>query len=148
MNWSYLAGFIDGEGSIGLHKNLQRPNSSQHGEYRRGFGWHFRVRIGSTNLSVLKEINQFLNHRTRIYNDHRPNRPKVKMCYIIEFNHNEQRKILPKILSHLVIKREQVKLVIEGLNLLQEHSHDYTPNDGRLEKIFSELKTLNHRGQI
>ena len=53
----YLAGFIDGEGCIRLHKHPTKD----------GFNYNLDVRIANTNLEVLQEIQKIFGGKINIH---------------------------------------------------------------------------------
>jgi len=99
INWSYLAGFFDGEGSI-THN-----------------GKGFRITIPQTNLEVIKKIQQFTKYGNVLSISKRKSHWKDSWIYYIA----RQKDILfflKRIFPHLVVKKSYTKQVIKTLNIV------------------------------
>ena len=101
MNWDYLAGFVDGEGSIGITS------------MRKGQQFVPFLSIGNTNQQILKDIRDFLaiGYVTNGYNSKR----NAKTIYHYKL---EGRSLLPVLLSLtplLVVKKQQAVLVTKWI---------------------------------
>lgn len=61
-SWQYLAGFYDGEGTIGFRVVKEKRASRAKGELG---GWYITpyLQIANTNLNVLKIIQKFLRDK-------------------------------------------------------------------------------------
>jgi len=138
----YIAGIIDGEGSLSCYKAKTKKQ-------KRKFYWRFRLRIGNTKYQLFKKLWELLGKKSFPLQKYirKGNR---KPMYSASLKHQLIKKLLPKL--KLIIKERNRLLVIEGLSILGEHWENrrsgYTPNDERLEEIFLELKKLNRRGKI
>ncbi|MEK6906531.1 MAG: LAGLIDADG family homing endonuclease [Nanoarchaeota archaeon] len=89
MNWDYLAGFIDGEGSI----IISPPR--------------IRLYISNTNREVLEKIRNFVNCG-KVYEINMKNRNKKwnnQYCWTI-CSHKDVLKILINLRGKLVVKKE------------------------------------------
>ncbi|MBU1988150.1 MAG: hypothetical protein KKD94_01555 [Nanoarchaeota archaeon] len=95
MNWDYIAGFIDGEGSI----ILKPPR--------------VRIYISNTNKEVLDEIRKFLGCG-KVYEINRKNADKKwrKQYGWTICSHKEVLRILKNLKNRLVIKKELCKEAI------------------------------------
>lgn len=89
MNWDYVAGFLDGEGSI-----IIKPP-------------RVRLYISNTDLNVLIKLKEFMNYG-RVYEIKRKNNHGWKRQYGWELgNHKSCLKVLKKLKNKLIIKREK-----------------------------------------
>jgi hypothetical protein len=89
MNWDYLAGFLDGEGSI-----IIKPP-------------RVRLYIPNTNRKILEDIREFVNCG-RVYDINMANKSKKwnrQYCWTICF-HQDVLRILKKLKNKLIIKQE------------------------------------------
>ncbi len=89
MNWNYLAGFVDGEGSI----ILKPPR--------------VRIYIGNTNKEVLDKIKDFVNCG-RVYEINMENKSKKwnKQYGWTIANHQDVLRILKELENKLIIKKQ------------------------------------------
>jgi hypothetical protein len=87
MNWDYLAGFLDGEGSI----IIVPPR--------------IRLYISNTNLEILEEIKNFVKCGN-IYSPIRKNKKWAKQYGFAIGNHKDVLKILKNLQDKLFIKRK------------------------------------------
>lgn len=102
MNWDYIAGFFDGEGTVfKSHRN------------RNGRTEHIAsVTMYNTHREVLEQIQNFLGGAGSIYVHLRPDRPNTKPCYAYRIaGHRTLQRILPKLISRSVLKRDGLKEV-------------------------------------
>lgn len=97
---AYIAGYIDGEGTIDTAQNKNRENPS------------FRVRIGNTHLETLKLIKEFFG----LGNIHKlkPSPGATKDYYQwIASARLDVVFILKKIIPYLIEKKERAKKVLQ-----------------------------------
>ncbi len=100
MNWSYVAGFFDGEGSVRL---TQRK---------------VILTIANTNKHVLDEITKFVGYG-KVYSDRRKKiKPKWNRAYVYAIQrYRGAFEFLNHILSYLYVKRKVVKLILRELKI-------------------------------
>jgi len=112
MNLDYIAGFIDGEGSIGA--------------YRWNNNVVFRLQIGNTNYQVLEDIKIYLEGigiRCNKITTQLKKNEKHKTSYVLAIT--ARRDLIPllvQILDKLVIKKDKAKYIIEHCNLSSSNS--------------------------
>lgn len=91
----YLAGFIDGEGSIGI--------------YRRQGNEYLRVVIANTNRDILSEVS--IQYGGSVHRMHqRDKHPFWKPCYVLVWTDKAALKIVETVYPYLHIKRLQAQL--------------------------------------
>jgi hypothetical protein len=96
--WAYIAGFFDGEGNIGIHRNRQK--------------YAVKISITNTNLAILKFIRLVMGGSIYQYKLLKPE--KHNLCYSLQTNQRPKQLIfLKNILPHSVLKKIPVSLVIK-----------------------------------
>ena len=147
MNWGYIAGFLDADGSITLasRRNLFEP----------------RVKFVNTNKKALQKIAEFVETSCKIiiHNksgrpSHNPNHKTSYMLVLSSFKdiHN----VIEHTIKNLIIKKEQATLIQKYLELREtKRSLSGIPRVtwkpgftyGEVEKeIYEKIKILNLRG--
>lgn len=129
----YLAGIIDGEGTIKVKRALK--------------SWYAPfVSVTNTDQTLMDYLQQLLGVKGygHTYHEHRkiPNH-KTKYVYNIA-SVQGVKQILMQIIPLLIIKKKQAKLVLEFIAIKEEKA-DYGVLP-REKEIFLELKHLNARG--
>ena len=117
---SYIAGIIDGEGSVGVRKIVKSILP--------------RVQVGNTNFKLIK----FLNDKCggSIYSV-KPKYKRWKSSWIWSLTGDKAIEFLIQIKSYLLLKKEQSDLVINSYGLLEKEE--------RL-KVFNRMTLLNKKG--
>lgn len=98
MNNSYLAGFLDGEGYIGIHRNA----------HKWGCSYGIDISIGNNNLTVLEKIQEKFGGKIyirKIYKGH-------KQEYSLFWSGENAKNLLLQIKDELIIKKEQAEYAI------------------------------------
>jgi len=132
----YLAGMIDGEGNFSVIKHQY--------SWRRTY-YSARLKISNTNLEVLQYIKSIVGAgRIHRFDGRTKNQKDIFCWYICS---HELRKLLPRIVELLIIKRQQALLMIEFLKTLwrggryrSEEIHEFH------EAVYQQMKRLNFRG--
>ena len=106
---AWLAGIIDGEGSIIIH--LVRE-SGRH---------QCRVTIVNTDDGILSEAKRILGKWLIFFTIAKNNQPQHKSCYVIEINRRLEAKfVLEKVLPYLKsIKKQKAEAFIDFVNNTQ-----------------------------
>lgn len=134
----YIAGLIDGEGTICLGKCTWKHRKLA---YYRPF-----IKIANSNLEMLIWVKNKL--RTGTIKKERDSKNGWKAMYIIYFSANMIRKFLPLIIDSLIIKKKQALLITEFL----EFSNARSPQNFRMNNeelyvyYYNSIKQLNRRG--
>lgn len=128
----YLAGLLDGEGSIVISKN---------GE----FGLNTSIEITNTNLEALETIKQWTN--CGIIRKHSSADDKRRECFRWGTRIGvEVEKILEDLSLYMIIKKERATLVKEYLMLIRAGEILPTLKDMMAEKYYNKSIELNRRG--
>jgi hypothetical protein len=99
---NYVAGIVDGEGTIGLN------------EHRNNY-YNINITIPNTNLDLLK----YIRNVTKLGNISKGLKQKEihKICYFYRIRKYEAKKFLIIILPYLIIKKRQAELILQYLSL-------------------------------
>jgi len=147
----WIAGIIDGEGTVYLSKGYHKPEYNARPS-KRGFCWVPKVSVVNTSQELLihfKEVTGF----GAVFSYNYGERENQKMRYYLVLRNNEALILLPQIKEFLVTKKGQAELLIEALEILKSHHNlerleDVVGvRDRRLEAIFWEMRLLNARGR-
>ena len=139
---AYIAGFVDGEGSIGFNKV-----SCPHG--RRKYSYAGRLIIVNTDREVLEWMIAVVGFGS-IQTRHHPNH-NWKTTYQLTWGARQLRAVLPLLMPYLKVRRRQAEIVwaylqrqyISGLKLgLSSQEWDIR------EKMVADNRWLNIRGKI
>lgn len=133
MDWSYLSGFIDGEGSIVIYNKPKHKRVS--------------VYIPNTNKDVVYKIHKFLKCGN-VYEYDR--KPKIwKPYYVFKITaHKKVLYILKKIQPFVIVKKEKVEKAIKFIEESQWLSGKKEVDMILLKKLRNEGKSLREIGKI
>lgn len=99
MDAAYLAGIIDGEGSIDIYASSEQMLA--------------RVSVGNTYLPLLEEIQKHYGGMLCRNKSNKSNR--VKPFYQLEWRGNKRiRPLLEAVLPYLIVKRAQAEFVLQN----------------------------------
>lgn len=105
MDWSYVAGFLDGEGSI----SLARGGSYRYKGVRREPTYRPAVSLSNTNREVLDAIATFVGiGKVHVHREERGN----KTGFVYMLTGQRASKLLAGVLPHLIVKREQAEIAL------------------------------------
>ena len=128
LNKSYIAGFVDGECSIGLYGSGNTRTTIR-----------ASICIYNTNIKVLNWINSLYGG----WLCKRPMLPRHRQCYCLYIGSKEKcLKFLTDIYPYLRIKQKQAKLVIEFCKTPSNRS--ISKKD---KKMLIKSHSLNERGE-
>lgn len=142
----YIAGIVDGEGSLMFGKVKRKTNS-------RGFVWRVVIDITMTERGAIDFIHGYTKLgfvsgpyvKRSTTRDRKFEKPVWR--YTVQFS--DVPKFLDLIEPYLLIKKDKCHLLREAQILLTDIYHNKINNkrhDARLEEIYQEMKLLNHRG--
>jgi hypothetical protein len=139
---SYMAGFVDGEGTIYVDYRRTKKNFPS---------LHYQLSVFSTNLPILELLHQEWGGNLRKYAKSRS--IKHKQIYSIYWGSDKCLPVIKAIYPYLRIKKRHAEIIMELSKLKCERSHGrgrYVPESTRLarEPLANELKVLNHRGVL
>ncbi len=141
---SWLAGVIDGEGSIFISKVTKKKGYS-----RRGFFYRPMLSVGNANSSFLFRVREIIG-KGYVGMDKEGRRDwKDKWQY--KGTRQVLRGILPQVLPYLVVKRKVAEKMLEYLSFVNSHPINGTMvvpprHDEKVDSLYMAVKRLNARG--
>jgi hypothetical protein len=126
----YLAGIIDGEGSLIVSR-------SNRGSY---FNYYGRIHVKNTDYRLIQWL---LDKFGGNVHEHLPaDLIKHKKAYSWYFSGDAHDKevLLLALMPYLIVKKEQAKILIEFFRMSRE------VNPAKREELYQKSGTLNHRG--
>lgn len=144
---AWLAGFIDGEGYIGIVK-YQKIANSQHSN-----SWLFHpwVIVTNTNQKAIRDLQLLLGYGKRVFLKRTGRDKSAYQIKITKFD--EVIKLLELVSPFLRLKSKQAKLMIQFCKLRKKAiitsgrgSRGSTSFGKDEEKIYNQLRKLNKRG--
>ena len=138
MDAVWLAGVVDGEGTIGIYKQ-KRPGNKLEVRY------FANLEVVGTHRGFVEKVANMIQTPLCVKDQQRRN-PHCKKAYGARI----QRRLVPRvaetILPYLVIKKEQAELVLEFSHLMYQapvHTASLFP---KFEEMYQRMKVLNKRG--
>jgi len=141
LDWSYIAGFIDGEGNIGL---MKRRGTKRIEPY---------LKMVNSNREVLEEIEKFIGAGVVRLNNKGSFKKNWRKTYVLVFNSRDNiRTILKNCINDLIVKQRQAELMLEFIKIRDLKCRSGSPLKGRSRgsssfdeelKIYEEMKKLN-----
>ena len=138
VQWSYLAGLFDGEGtfSISRHKG-QSSNGNPYDSTA------IRIEVCNTDLVIMEWL---IKHFGGKYYTHRREKSQHKVAYYWRpAGRKNSEQLLLGILPYLVIKPERAKIALEYVRLPHNNQHDALLALKR-KGLMERLQLLNKRG--
>jgi|GEM_PF-1581379 hypothetical protein len=143
---SWLAGVIDGEGSIFLSK-LTQGNWT----YRRGFIYVASMSLSNSNEAFLRKVQEIIGKGS--VNFCAEDREGWKDRWLYRCAGRVLRGLLPQLVPHLLIKKRNAEIMLQYLSFV-----DANPMDGRrrvipagyyetLDSLYLAIKKLNEKGR-
>ena len=139
---AYLAGIIDGEGSVSIIH--ERPHSP--GDRER---FRLAVTVGSTSHALF----EWLAHCLRAPYWRRPENPKAhRPSWLIALHGNVAALLLLAVQPYIIIKRPHIQLALQFQRLVNTSGYS-DERTAQLQKYWMQMKSLNmkgpgHTGQI
>jgi hypothetical protein len=136
--WSYLAGLIDGEGTIGLYKVKKN---------RKNYYLVPRITFSNTNKYLGEWICRKMNKKISHYNIKKDN-DNLTNGYIIEIgqNHRECLEMIDKLKPFIIAKLPQLILLERAINIrLNQNVRERY--DDRILDIMEKIHILNSTGK-
>lgn len=141
---AWLAGVIDGEGSIFI-------SLAANPAYRRGFFYRPQLLVSNSDRQFLIRISEVIGegtvHRAKKGDD----RTRTRWEYVATAG--VLRTVLPQILPYLIVKREQAKTMLDYFEFIDTHplwglKSVHPSYYDSLDSIYRKLKELNKKGKI
>jgi hypothetical protein len=151
--WAYLAGVMDGDGSIMIHRNSSLARTRK---YTDGWRRQYIMIISSVSVDFLNKLHNIVKlGKVRVYsfNDKRfDGKDGVYHCRYqrsLRFEANEMRAILPRIIPYLVLKKDIAEIVLKSMKVVEEMNWG-EERSKKLKEIDVEFRTvfLSSRGYL
>jgi hypothetical protein len=125
---SYIAGIIDGEGSISIHysKNTLQPY----------------LAIANTNQELILWLKQKIGGS---YYAKKRYKPQHRVCYILVVKGLRLRMLFEKLLPYLIVKKQHAKIVIEFCLRQEKRGYGSKMPNNEAETI-AQIRLLNSHG--
>jgi len=140
---AYVAGFWDGEGTIGIYREKRRGNKSGV-RFKAGFS------VCQTKVEVLLEIQTMLGCGNLCSETNERLRKKdinAADIFKLTFSSNEIRHLLPQLRPWLKLKQKQADILLDFLGK-QKHRARQTPGFiEEVEELKDKITILNKRGK-
>jgi len=140
----WLCGIIDGDGGFRLGR--RRRQFKMH-NYETS--WVPVMEIGSTEDKMIPEVQRICKSQGSCFVDRRKDQDgRRKNIYKYSLQANGLRWLLPQIVDHLVVKKEQAKLLMRVLEIYKRQGHRARSPaiEKELQEIYVSMRTLNIRG--
>jgi hypothetical protein len=146
--WAYIAGMFDGEGYFSIFKHTA-PSFRLKG---RGYSREFRVTLSSKSLLHLQIIQQMLGNLGTIYT-HKKVNCAGEDAYSLRFYPSALRIIFPKILPHLILKKESAAIIVKELEVIKKihqlkaREYELLKLDALFEETYSKIRRIDPNGK-
>jgi len=141
----WLAALIDGEGTLCFVRQKEK-------HCKRGFRLRMILEIGNCNKEIIERTKEIIGFGRTSCNRRSQRNSNEQDLHIYGLDANGLRWLLPQLKDILIVTREQCKLMLEGLGLIEQHyssfdsqcrSFGFTPHDERLNEIRKQISRLN-----
>lgn len=136
---AYIAGLVDGEGTLSVWREHRRANKS-------GFRYVPTFTISQADQQFLEDIREIVGNGRVYLADARKKNPQHKPCYNLIFKAHQTRWVLPQLLPYLRVKRRQAELVLRYLDTTGEDSRRDSAAHNTRAKLYEQCHDLNRRG--
>lgn len=135
---AYLAGFVDGEGTVGIVKAKRKEN-------RFGYRLQPYFTIPNTDVNVLVRIQEMCGNG-RLVQQTNPANPHHKPGYALRFSPNQIRHVLPQIRPYLIIKARQADYMFEFLAVNVGGRNQSQEQQDKAHELRNAVCALNAKG--
>lgn len=141
MDYKYAAGFVDGEGYLGVVKVKRKACVG-------GYEYRPHIKIANTNREVLERFKDKFGGSICKYSEKHQSR-NAKDIYVWTLTQGKVFKCLKKISKYLIVKREQSKVMLKYSKQWKNRTTRRLSDKDRKEReiIYIKLRKLNHRGK-
>ncbi len=144
-DYAYLAGIIDGEGTVTIHRQTERRKG------RTYFSYAPQLTISNTDRIMLESLqNRFGGNVLKV---HPPPNKRWKQGYLLSFRREEILALLPRVIPYLTSKRRKAELLLEYMTTRTKSVESGeggrfvgVPLTERQKKIIAEIRKKNRRG--
>lgn len=116
MDWSYIAGFFDGEGNIHTQQIIDKDKKIK--------SYQIIIRFYNLDLNILKRIQEFLGCGTIYANGGRKNRPNAVHELSI-FRKKDVKNVLLNLQKYSISKPEKISYVLKNYNFERDNNKNF-----------------------
>jgi hypothetical protein len=139
--WAWVAGVVDADGYVRFTKSTNKSVPS------RGFRWLVAMQVSSVYREFLNLFKEIVGYGSVSKSWINQKRGKEQPYCKFSMSSDGLRKVLPRIIPYLTIKKKRAELVLEALSMLKRgRQPNHKETDEKLEKIYQQVKVLNRRG--
>lgn len=135
---AYFAGFVDGEGTIGVIRARRSGN-------KVGYRLQPYLAVANTDFAALERIQEMCGNG-RLMQQTNPATPHHKPGYTIRLSPDQIRHVLPQIRPYLLIKAKQADYLMEFLSIHVSRKRPTEQEQKELDRLRDAVCTLNARG--
>ena len=136
IQWAYVAGIWDGEGSFSIGRGGRKPN---HDHPKGYYNYQLLISLGNTNVILIDWLVGMLGGAK--YLGYRPKTDKHKTGYLWRIHGKEQqRDFICGVLPYLLLKKEQALLALQTLDIEGK-------NPEVRQDLWLKMKSLNRKGK-
>lgn len=135
---AWLAGILDGEGSIGIWR--QRSND------RNGWKYRSAVTVANTHDGFIAQVAGLLDSSVHIKSNGKP-ALNHKKCWAVWVKARAIPNLLKQVAPYLVIKQKQAAFVLEFCEKVAASPVHNRAMQPEFERLYQECKILNKRGK-
>jgi hypothetical protein len=136
---AYVAGFVDGEGTISICRSQRKLNRAGH-RYLPLFV------VSNSDREGLERVRAMCGNGRIVGNYHKL-KPTHRTVYTLRFSPNQIRHLLPQLRPYLVVKAKQADIVMAFLDSVRPCARPTLAQVESFEMLRAEVKGLNQRGQ-
>ena len=136
--WIYLAGMIDGDGSIMI-------NTHKDHKAKRGYCWEINVKVSNTQKVFLEALKKTVGGSVSRCG---PSQYGIRPVYQWKIGGNTARVTLDRIYPYLIIKKKQCMWAMQALEITIGHrrkGYDQVKSDKCLNMLRLKVKTFNRK---
>lgn len=130
IKYGYLAGIIDGEGTLLISR-------SNRGSYLNYYG---RIHVKNTDYRLIKWLVENFGGNVHKNTPTDPEKHAVAYSWYFSGDAHDKEILLLALMPYLIVKREQAKQLVEFFRM----SGQVNPN--KREELYQRMKVLNRRG--
>jgi len=132
FSYEYIAGFLDGDGSIVATLSKNPPH------YNRIYRPRLKINFSQKTyyISMLEALSKFLKSGKLRTNS------KKQLSELVITDRNDVLKILERILPHLVIKKDRAQIALEILKLFGTNDKNNRITDIKYNLIIQKIKLI------
>ena len=135
VDLAYIAGFVDGEGYIGIKKKIRRRTN-----YSPCYSE--RVSVGNINKEVIDNINNLVNGYVKY---RKASKLTKNGCWYWEVTEEKARKFLKMIYPYLIVKKPEADILKQLSENKKETNRSGVPKENLefREKLYLKIKEIH-----